>query len=84
MPLSGMAADSDQTGAGGLLSLATNLYNILQTKDSKMGDLLQMMEPIKGQESVVEEASDKVKSVIPAFFFYGALSSSILMCFTCI
>mmetsp|Transcript_32963 Transcript_32963/g.84475 ORF Transcript_32963/g.84475 Transcript_32963/m.84475 type:complete len:337 (-) Transcript_32963:206-1216(-) len=52
-------------GGGGdaLLNLAVELYDLLQRKDTSMGDLLQTMESKKGMEKRTEEQSDEVVSM---------------------
>lgn len=57
---------------GGVLGIAVELYDLLQRKDSTMGDLLQLMEPRKGVEKAVEDTSDVVRHV-----------ASIEMCHAC-
>eukprot|EP00283_Hemiselmis_rufescens_P023062 CAMPEP_0173446438 /NCGR_PEP_ID=MMETSP1357-20121228/36575_1 /TAXON_ID=77926 /ORGANISM="Hemiselmis rufescens, Strain PCC563" /LENGTH=240 /DNA_ID=CAMNT_0014412723 /DNA_START=90 /DNA_END=809 /DNA_ORIENTATION=- len=50
-------------GGDSLLNLAVGLYDLLQRKDTSMGDLLQTMESKKGLEKRTEEQSDEVVSM---------------------
>eukprot|EP00285_Hemiselmis_virescens_P012347 CAMPEP_0173383434 /NCGR_PEP_ID=MMETSP1356-20130122/6022_1 /TAXON_ID=77927 ORGANISM="Hemiselmis virescens, Strain PCC157" /NCGR_SAMPLE_ID=MMETSP1356 /ASSEMBLY_ACC=CAM_ASM_000847 /LENGTH=80 /DNA_ID=CAMNT_0014338309 /DNA_START=13 /DNA_END=252 /DNA_ORIENTATION=- len=50
-------------GGSELLNLAVELYDLLQRKDTSMGDLLQTMESKKGLEQKTEELSDQVVSM---------------------
>uniref|UniRef100_A0A6T8NET2 Uncharacterized protein n=1 Tax=Hemiselmis andersenii TaxID=464988 RepID=A0A6T8NET2_HEMAN len=50
-------------GGDALLNLAVELYDLLQRKDTSMGELLQTMESKKGLEKKTEEQSDEVVSM---------------------
>lgn len=52
----------ESSNAHDLLNLAVELYDLLQKKDVSMGELLLTMQPKSGQESSVEQSSDKVAS----------------------